>query len=141
MATPYYNVFTGKTSIPAAFLLQGTITTVGTKVTLLNGKNQLLVGDFIYDISQNELRKVISFQGNNPILDSAFTVDISSPIELYVAGRTLFKSLSITCAATADGYLNGKVLSKRSIVNYSDPSGLTPVSIDGSGTSISISGL
>lgn len=142
MASPYYKVFTEKTCIPEPILLLGSLTTRGTIVTLANAKvGQILVGDYIYDENQNEVRKITGYSGNNLVIESAFTVDITTAIGIVVAGRTLFTSVSITNIGLTDGELNNDILKKRSIVNYENSDGVTPITIDGTGTQIAISGL
>jgi len=141
MATPYYKVFTGKTCFPEPESLNGTFSTVGAKVTIQNGDDTLKGGQYLYDSNQNEVRKVLFFEQDNPILESAFSVNIEVPIAIQVVGSDTYKSVSVDCYGGADGELNGENLSQGTIINYDDEDSIDPFVIDGTGTEIAISAL
>jgi len=139
---PYYKVFTGKTCFPEPVTLQGTVSTVGTKATVVDGDGKLYADRYLYNAGTNEVRKIIRYDGDNPILESAFSVDIEVGISIQLTDDSrIYTSISVANIGAADGLLKGQLLTTDMDVAYKDSDGLSPITIDGTGTSIAISAL
>jgi len=146
--TDYY-AQTTKDTIPASTALTGTVTTSGIYVkgssTLF--KTQLQKGSWIYDAAQNEVRKVVSVNGDSDIdaqITHAFSADLSA-VALVVVKRTdlNIRELSFYADAT-DAKIEAITLKAGVSVNYGKTGDskdnfknfIDPVIVDATGTTV-----
>ena len=138
---PFYKTYTGKTSIPEPINFAGTITSKGITVFRSAGIEEVKVGDFIYNQTPNEIRKITKvFNKNTLEIESAFTSDIIAAISLKIADRIKYKRLSVYNIGAVDGSLMNSAFKAGLVVEYEDlAGGLDPITINGTGTTIAVS--
>lgn len=145
----YDTPITSLVVVPEEETLTGTIssditTVVGTG-TDFQGEG-VREGDFIWDPSQPEIRKITGVSYDSQVLniDSPFTVDLSGA-PLLVVKKAQLKRLSIKNDGGAPALVDGNLFTDSSFATFDTDSAnngadqhIDPVVIDGSGTSISI---
>ncbi len=139
-----------KESVPQALDGTGTIGTDGTRVngTSTLFKSEMQAGSWLIDLSQNELRKVISVQSDTrATISNPFTIDLEA---LTIPDIINKNSLSLTelsvIAIGSDGLMNGATLSAGIAVNLIKTgnskgdmsSHVDPVIIDATGTIVNV---
>ena len=144
-----YQVITGKQTLPLNVAGTGTISTDGKKVTGSGTafKTEMPVGSWLVDLTQDEIRKVISVDSDTEAyIDVAFTSDLVGVAADYIQAKNA-KSQAISVSiksGLADGELDGDVLpnganitfSKDSDANSSGKYLVDPIIVDGTGTTI-----
>ena len=133
----FYKVYTTPSSFPEPVNLNGLFTSVGVNITTTT-PSALIVGDWLYSTSNNEVRKIATISGdNNLTIESAFTVDVTNE-QIKIADKSVsYEKISISNIGAADGLLNGYDVAMGQTINIEE-SGVA-FSIDGTGTKIAIS--
>lgn len=140
------------TTIPAPIALTGQITSEGKVVTGAGTDflNEIEEGDFIFDSSQSEIRKVASISTRLEVLHltEAFSADISSPINLVGVPKSNIEELSLENDGIGIGKINGVDFPVDQIITWKKNSRfkgqhgfIDPKVVDGTGTSINVSTL
>lgn len=133
-----------KRTVPAPTAGTGTITTNGVYFTT-SAASQLQVGDWVVDESQDEVRRVVELNYNEPTtkgkLNAAFSSDLSALSLQYVAVEDIngVYSISISADYGGDAEVNGVALKDGSTLNFSVPEGaaqsgvnpMEPLVVDG----------
>lgn len=142
MLVPYRKVFTGPTPFPEPISIDGTFSTLGTKVITYDvAPGDLKVGDYLYSSLLNEIRKISKFEGDNPILENAFSSDLVDQYAVQVAGREEYTSITIDVQGDGDGVFNGSDMPAGTIQEFQSEEGVGPFTIDATDTEIAISAL
>lgn len=131
-----YKVYTTPSSFPEAVNLNGLFTSVGVNVTT-TVPSALVVGDYLYSTTNNELRRVMTMPTPKTLtIESAFTVDVTNQ-QIKIPDKTIiYTDVSIANFGTVDGFLNGAIFPKRTIENIEDD--VIIFTINGTGTFISV---
>lgn len=115
-----FKVYTTKDTVPPSSPFTPTATTVGDQLTV-SATSDLAVGDFIADLAQNEVRKIVRKTGDTTFrLDSGFTLNLTAATVVRVPKNSA-KSGIISIAADKGGdvTVNGQTLSSGSSVTFS----------------------
>jgi hypothetical protein len=136
------SVYTTKDTAPASVAFAPTATTVGNQMTLSAASTALIVGDYIVDLSQNEVKKVVYKSDDiNYRLDSAFTADLTAATVKRVARNSAkYGMISIAADKGGDISVAGITISSGSSITLSvseldratGSKHVTPVVVDGS---------
>jgi hypothetical protein len=131
----FYRVFSTPTCFPLPVDLVGAFTSIGTAITT-NVVSTLLVGDYLYSVTNNELRKVISVESETTFtLDEAYAADVTDE-QITIADKTItYTKASISNYNNTDAEFNGETFFKRSVIDISKDIYFT---IDGLGAELSI---
>lgn len=113
--------------LPLPFAFTGTFATSGIKVigTSTTFTKDLVQGDYLYDTTQNEIRRVASvFDDTTAFLESAFTLDSSA--QAVKVSRAKYTSLIIqpTGVSTIDGV---SLTSTSPIISLNDGGAIKPL--------------
>jgi len=109
----------------------GTISTIGTVVTGVGTlfDKELVVGDSIYNSTDNSLRKIVGIQDNLTLrIDSAFTTELVSSI-LYISRA---RYLSVTCIATGEATKDGVAIASGQFLTFNSEACVEPFTYSGS---------
>jgi len=144
----YYSL-AAKSTVPASSTKTGTVSTAGKNVTGTGTlfRSELKPGDWIVDLSQDEVRKVDEIRDNTfLVLDSAFTADLVGAALVVVRSRV--KQVSIGNTGGTNGEIDGVAIIPGQTVNFQkngkNPDGkdfIDPVIVDPASTTIIIQNL
>lgn len=145
----FYDTITNKRTVPYNSTKTGTIQTVGTDVigtgTLFT--TEVKVGDFLVDLTQNEVHKVVQIQDNtNMYIQEAFTVNLPAATAVVISPSVPRpKEISLLVpVGNPDGKINGKTLIAGAGFNVSKmakdingrPDFVDTIVVDATGTSM-----
>lgn len=130
-------VYTTKDTAPASVSFTPAATTSGTSLTLSTASTDLIVGDYIADLAQNEVRKIVYQSTTTRFkLDTPFTSDLTAATVVRVPrNQAAVKMISVAADKGGDITLNGTVVANGSSVSIGAPNAWTnvsPVVVDGS---------
>jgi len=133
----FYKVYTGPSCFPETESIPGSYTSVGDVITVYNASD-LQVGDYLYNVAQNQVRKVLAFITNNTLsIESAFTSDVTVAVNILIANRDeVYTKATIYNAGGAIGYLNGEEVAVNQTVPLEDSR--LCFTINGTGTKIAV---
>lgn len=131
----FYRVFTGKTCFPLPIDKSSTFSSNGLIITI-NPSTNLTVGDYLYSIYNNELKKITDIISSTQYkIESAFTFNVESE-QVKIADKSIvYTKASISNFTKINGLFNGQTLFKRNVINID---GNIFFTIDGTGTTIAI---
>lgn len=142
-----FKVYTTKDTVPPSLPFTPTATTVGDQLTI-SASADLEVGDFIADLAQSEVRKIVRKTGDTTFrLDSGFTLDLTAATVVRVPKNSAKVGvISIAADKGGDITVNGQTLSSGSSVTFttSDIERATgsryvePVVVDGSANNATV---
>ncbi len=146
----YLAKITTNTTLPLPVSISGTFVTSGTTVTGTGTKftSECVVGDWIFNAATYEVRR-IDFIVSDTLLaiESAFTSDIGSGIDIKVPLIPRVKQISVANEGGASGKINGVAFLAGATANWGKEARtktgaydyVDPICIDGTGTSIQAS--
>jgi len=139
----YYGHFTGKSSFPVPVSLQGLISTNGDMVTIsgANSGTPIQENDYIYEETNNEVRKVVQLTSTGVKIEFPFSSDVTNKF-LFITERVRYESVSVMNHGYVDGILKGATFPQRFAVLYridENDAPLVPFTLDATGTRITIS--
>lgn len=143
-----FGTFTAKALLPPPDgTLSGVYSSVGTLVTCPDQsyRDDLVEGAYVYDEDDNnEVRKVVRINRNSSaqsfIIDEPFTSDIVAESLDFV--ETTYFDISVATTGATDGIADGETLppgiafNARQVAKLADLDPSTPITIDGTGTTM-----
>lgn len=142
----FYRVYTGPAAFPDPVSRPGNFTSSGTTVTFDTLPIPVLVGDWIYSSTLNQVRRVTQILVSPTVkIDEPFSPDVLVPEPVFVISTTCcaccYTSASITNFGGGNGLFNGELFPDRTVLNVCASSCDGPCvvfTIDASGTKINI---
>lgn len=133
----FFQTFEGPTCFPLPTDIAGSYVSSGAVITVRNAPD-LKVGDYLYNASLNEIKKILAFITDNILsIESAFSSDVVEYVNIKIASRDkVYNKASISNAGSGIGYLNEEEVAIGQTVDINE--GEIYFTIDGTGTKMSV---